>query len=317
MDYTNLHLPPWGALPAEQYLIRHWDYSPMLSAEQQRIVLVAEYCILEVIPRELYDDPTEPTGFRIPTQNEIAVILRPWRCDDMRKLAWLIQLRFNQYPILIRDHYDASNSHHDRMMQYWMTAAAHGDKLLWAIINDERCFYFARPSDADSQHWITTGYVLPEVVGPHLVRLPGFETIRWKDIPPWCEYQRDVFKVRLYLERGRNPEQWEVDPSPIIESCASCLHSCMCAMVVVLVDKVAFETGRPLLIYADYYTNVIRRRRFVLNRDTLREIVNDRWHLSLTPWMWQESEVGDRYKATGNLAQDLYQLTDADYNYLQ
>ncbi|KAJ5278609.1 hypothetical protein N7478_003981 [Penicillium angulare] len=313
MDYTNLLLPAGGAFPVEQYLIRHWDYSLMMTVGAQRLALIDEFCSLEIIPRYYYEDPIEPTGFRVPTQLEIELILRPLRSDDMRKLAWIIQQRHDLFPILIRDYYDTSNSDHERLMAYWMRAADEGNQILLAVINDERPFSFAPPYDDDPYRWTSIVYVLPEVIGPILVRLPDEDTIRWTDLPPWCLYQRQVFRRRLYLQKKLKPEEWMQDPDRMIESCGSCLHCCICAVIVILVDRIAFETGLPLLIFVDYNANTIRSIRFNLNRDTIRDIINDRTNASETPWMWQQSEVGDNYRATGNLAQRLYQLTDADF----
>ncbi|THC97636.1 hypothetical protein EYZ11_002862 [Aspergillus tanneri] len=72
--------PPWGTIIIEQYLIRNWSYSSPKEPNQQRQRLIQEFLEMEDVPEtwEFFKDPPP----RLPTEEEINVILRPWRSDD-------------------------------------------------------------------------------------------------------------------------------------------------------------------------------------------------------------------------------------------
>ncbi|KAF2993343.1 hypothetical protein E8E14_001655 [Neopestalotiopsis sp. 37M] len=92
--------PPWGAFPAEQYLIvsipsdafsatltvqRHWDASSLLPANDQRRDLIRAFLELDAIPKEWdatgrrSDSPVA----RVPTEEEINEILKFKEMQDI------------------------------------------------------------------------------------------------------------------------------------------------------------------------------------------------------------------------------------------
>ncbi|KAJ0415250.1 hypothetical protein BJY00DRAFT_305013 [Aspergillus carlsbadensis] len=148
-SYPN-YLPSWGRLPVEQYLIRHWNYSSSESVNAQRQRLVHEYMQLDEIPEEW--DPISVGGSvshqpkRIPTAEELEVILRPWRSYDMRKRAWEIWCGGKRNPpVMLRTYYDNGEE---------------GDAKFtaWAALNEAELFNFG----AD---WRRIFGILPELAG--------------------------------------------------------------------------------------------------------------------------------------------------------
>nr|POE90692.1 lysm domain-containing protein [Quercus suber] len=82
---------PYGQLPSEVYLMRHWDSTSDLSPTDQRQALVRKFLELGVQGRKAYDgeyfdDPSwqNPSP---PTQEQISTILAPWRPARLRAVA--------------------------------------------------------------------------------------------------------------------------------------------------------------------------------------------------------------------------------------
>lgn len=103
--------PPWGAFPAEQYLIvsrknmfvgvysrliwymaqRYWDYSFPHSPDTQRQSLIRSFLKLDAIPKRWDTTGRESPQWlameRAPTDDEIRLILVPWRSLRLRDAA--------------------------------------------------------------------------------------------------------------------------------------------------------------------------------------------------------------------------------------
>jgi hypothetical protein len=75
----------------------------------------------------------------------------------------------------------------------------------------------------------------------------------------------------------------------------------------------AFETGGQLrLLYMDGQRNIIRETRVEADAQTITDVIMDRDQLDLSPELWEEGIIGDRYRITGDLGKESYQLSEAD-----
>ncbi|KAL4746390.1 hypothetical protein BDW72DRAFT_210443 [Aspergillus terricola var. indicus] len=156
------YIPIWGQLPVEQFLIRNWDSSCPESADCQRK-------LLDTAEHGMYPE-RQPK--RIPTEDEIDNILRPWRSDDMRRRAWQIWCGANsEAPVMLRTHYGGSSnpaegsnddSRHGnddvKMVEFAQCCELYAMGADWSVLNDAHLFNLG----AD---WKQVFYILPEIAG--------------------------------------------------------------------------------------------------------------------------------------------------------
>ncbi|KAL2814149.1 hypothetical protein BJX63DRAFT_420934 [Aspergillus granulosus] len=137
-DKFEWYLPEWGQLPAEQYLIRFWDPASPESPGEQRSRLIQQFLQLDYIdpewdPTALGDFP-ERKPLRIPTPEEIANVLRPWRSDDLR-IRWKIWQNKSVHPVLVRTYYNPKD---DERAATWETMAEEYEPCaFWSFLNDK------------------------------------------------------------------------------------------------------------------------------------------------------------------------------------
>ncbi|KAJ6016759.1 hypothetical protein N7451_000138 [Penicillium sp. IBT 35674x] len=300
-----------GDLPIEQFMIRNWDYGCPQPANVQRMHLIAEFLRQPRIPRSWY----HPERIIRPTEAQINLILRGWRGENVRQLAWFLWQGAHEWPVLMRTHYDPTQPHHELMMQQWIALGEKYDtdhNRCWNVINHPSFFGMPERIPHEFPDWRRILALLPEIAGPEAVFIPECDTIRWSDLPPWHKYRRDLFKEQVLFEKESKPREWNENPFRVIERCAAGLQYAMAAMFIIVVDQQAFITGRPMLLYLDHHGNEIRSTRFEFTEMTLLGITTDWFAGHLTPWMWENSEVGECYEAQGEVGRVLYQLDELD-----
>ena len=87
----------------------------------------------------------------------------------------------------------------------------------------------------------------------------------------------------------------------------------MAAAYILVADQKAFETGGQVrLVYVDGKRNVIWETRVEADAQTITAVIMDWDQLNLPPDLWEEGTIGDRYRVTGDLGRELYQLSEAD-----
>ncbi|OKP06463.1 hypothetical protein PENSUB_6453 [Penicillium subrubescens] len=285
------YLPKWGELPIEQYMIAQ-------SPDQQRLCLIRQFIDVDEIPREW-----DPVNYgapppRMPTVEEIDLILRPWRSDELRKKVWQMLESGALAPIFLRTHYDPKD---DETMEEWISASEEFEnQAWWACLNDATLFNFG----SDWQHVYE---VMPEVAGPlngaRYKRSPASELV---------DMSRARFKTWLAKAKQNEPERWREDPHAFIEVEGASLLRTVAAAYFLVADQTAFETGHLRLMYVDWKRNVIRETRICVDGQTITDVIMDWDQLGLAPEFWEEGTIGDRYRVTGDLGRELYQLSEAD-----
>ncbi len=124
---------------------------------------------------------------------------------------------------------------------------------------------------------------------------------------------RSQFKSSLGKTKERKPDRWREDPHRFIKLEAADLLRTVAASYILVVDREAFETGGQLrLIYVDGKRNIIRMTRIEADVQPVTDVIMDWYQLNLSPELWEDATVGDRYRVTGDLGRELYQLSEAD-----
>ncbi|KAJ5935935.1 hypothetical protein N7454_005233 [Penicillium verhagenii] len=290
---------------------RNWDNNSTMPNETQAMNLAAQFLQMQRLPFSWWASPLES----VPTQEEVSIMLRPYRPDYLRKLASLIWGDRRGFPILLRTWYNGENNPRDEQtMQDWLNVGLHIDGFSpWAVINDPACFGLIQTHPDHPDDWRRVLALLPEVAGPDQCLVMRGDFMRFNYIPPWSVSRIRKFKDQLAFEKKCRPQEWFQDKEKFIEKCAACIQRVMAAMPIILCDKEAFRTGQPLLMYIDYYQQVIRQTRIAFfNEVVLNEIIIE-WAMEIvTPWMWESSELGEHYKVNGRMGRVLYQLDEKD-----
>ncbi|GAP93033.2 hypothetical protein SAMD00023353_10200170 [Rosellinia necatrix] len=314
--------PPWGAFPAEQYLIRHWDVSSALSATEQRRSLIRAFLDLDAIPRDwdatgrIRTATTAAAIARVPTRREVADILAPWRPLRWREAALRLWRDRDDEEVWLRTHYGGGSDDSFagfREVDEDSDPAFAEDCRAWTVLDDRALF------DGD---WSAALDVLPELVGP----TSGYEahSQRHTGDPERLEALRGGLRESvasaLRLEgQGNSAGQLEIDA---VEASPAGLRlqASVVASFLFVADAEAFETAKLRLLFLDARGNIVRQSR-VPSTDTweMRDGWNARkfqdgnfwmdrdrseWHVANDPG----SVLGERYRLSGDIGSRLYHL---------
>ncbi|CAG8066755.1 unnamed protein product [Penicillium nalgiovense] len=217
-------IPPWGTLPIEQYLIKNWNHFSIDAPSQQRQRLIQRFLERDKTTEEfLFSDELPP---RMPTSEEIGLILHPWRSDDVirRKVYYLTK---DSVLVFLRTHYDPED---DGKMNEWVYETdLFEENSWWACLNDPRLFNFG--SD-----WQRVYEIMPEVA--------GFVDRTQRFAP-----SRGLHCLRASLKeekRIKKPEESE-----------NRLRDINIAAYIVIADQEAFQSGLLRLLCLDDRQNII------------------------------------------------------------
>jgi hypothetical protein len=281
----------------------NWNYSSTETPDQQRTRLVAEFLDLNLIPIEWVEDwESLPDPPRAPTSEEIDTILRPYRVDALR---WRAGNMFYDHisPVLLRTYYsteEGERAEHDKLMNTWVDVDPFEAESWWAVLNNADHFNFG--SD-----WRRIYEVLPEVAGPLSPETEDEWIPRSRD-PEYFDSIRHDFKPQLAEAKERNPKEWREGRDAIIESLAMRLHKLSTRTYLILADQEAFQSGSLRLLYLDGFRNVVREGRLDPEIDDLFGVIS-KW---MDSELLENSVVGDKYRVSGELGKELYQLTEED-----
>ncbi|KAH8434268.1 uncharacterized protein LDX57_011906 [Aspergillus melleus] len=307
------YLPSWGQLPAEQYLIQFWNPASTEQPSTQRARLVKQFLNLDQLNSDWdpTDGATNPDAqpARIPTEEEIAIILRPWRSDHIRRLAWRVWEVYTNKggnnPLLLRTWYNPDD---DERVKSWATLSEEfADDADWALLDDRAVFDFG------TGPWQQVLEILPEIA----VRLSqDNQWVRRKDwrVNDECGFYSD-FKEELN-EVKRSNSSWKNDLNILVKENAaaqSYLHY-ISRSYILIADKEAFETDHFLLAYLDTKGRVTMQGRILIDEDRLGEVSLE-WFEGRAPVeVFEEGELGAEYVvAAGNGAdRDVYYWTRED-----
>ncbi|KAL4810604.1 hypothetical protein BDV18DRAFT_127708 [Aspergillus unguis] len=302
MEVNHDYVPEWGHLPIEQYLIRYWDHSSPQSPEQQRNTLIQQFLQLDKIEPEwdptLFTADVWKTPSRIPTPDEIANILQPWRSDELRRKAWRIWGSHNIQPVLLRTHYDPKD---DKAVEEWYDLEDYEMGSWWSILDNKDFFNFG----AD---WKRIFTILPEVAG----YVGGYE--RWPDMESIKEIQTP-FKQTLDDAKRWKKETWRQDlnASLIQENPAACfLLQFISIGYILIADEEAFRTNHSLLVYFDGNQNVVAQGRVPIDDEEIKQVLLD-WDQREPPYsVFERGTLGEKYLVDGEMGSWLYDFTKED-----
>ncbi|CAI7571762.1 unnamed protein product [Penicillium manginii] len=287
--------PSWGKSGIEQYFILNWDFSSTEPPDQQRSRLVTDFLNLNIIPLKFFKIPeTLPdhrSGYRLPTTEEIDVILRPFRSEELRCADKDQRLK------------------DDTQMEEWIETEIFGEEVDWALLDNEEMFNFGPGPDS----WSRLYDILPELAGPLLLQpqdASDGERIIKRVPEPSDDILKNIyplFKRDLAIAKEEDPELWLHDRDSVIESTGMPLQKVSTSTYIIIADKEAFRTSRLLVLYLDGFRRIIRQGRIDEELDDIGSIVG----------LWMETNdlleyatLSERYRVDGDLGRKLYQLDE-------
>ncbi|OQD77709.1 hypothetical protein PENDEC_c002G01583 [Penicillium decumbens] len=218
---------------------------------------------------------------RMPTVEETNLVLLLWRSDELRKKAWQMLESGTAVPVFLRTYYDPEE---DEKMEEWVSASEEFEnQAWWASLNDATLFNFG----SDWQHVYE---IMPAVAGP--VSGAGYKRYPSSEI--------------------NEPDLWREDPYGLIEVEGADLLRIATVAYILVADQTAFEIGYVRLVYVDGRRNVIWGT--PVDAQTITDVIMDWDQLNLPLEFWEEGKgtIGERYRVTGDLGRELYQLSEAD-----
>ncbi|THC95641.1 hypothetical protein EYZ11_004903 [Aspergillus tanneri] len=123
-------------------------------------------------------------------------------------------------------------------------------------------------------------------------------------------YFREKFKEFLSSWKQEEPNMWKEDQERFIEDTALGLQTCFIQSMLLIMDREAFETNKPRLLFLDGYRKIIREGRLDLNEQRISEIAVCYERNIEIP---EEVVVGEKYKIYGEIGKGLYRLTNEDF----
>ncbi|KAL6228807.1 hypothetical protein BDW75DRAFT_246308 [Aspergillus navahoensis] len=301
----------WGQLPAEQYLIRHWNHASAEPAEQQRTRLIQEFLKLDNIAEEL--DPTgrgvhpEKPWSRVPTAEEIVTILQPWRPEQIRWRAcklWRDE-RDVELPLL-RIHYDPKDD--ERVKSWTNLSENYSDVSYLSILNDRDLFNF----EPGSQTQIQIQVELSKTAS-------GYSRVDIDEAGPEGAFLRKRrADVKSALDTVKKDHSgWRNDLNILITGnypALALLHYVSCAQILIA-DKETFETNQLLYVHhvhLDGKQNITMQGRIEFTAERLDQIAGDEVHREMPGDVWEEGSVGEGFRIGGHPGQELFQWTKQD-----
>ncbi|THC98090.1 hypothetical protein EYZ11_002442 [Aspergillus tanneri] len=247
---------------------------------------------MDEIP-DTWDDFKDPPP-RLPTEEEINTILRPWRSDEYLRIIASQMFEEDNIPVLLRTYY---NPEDDGKINKWTADQNLFERNdTWTRLDDPEFFNFG-------PDWRRIYDILPEVAGP--MNHPLRRSVAEEHIKSFQEQ----FKNFLSSWKQKHPEEWSTDPEKFIENCALRLQTIFVKSMLLIADQEAFQTGNAWLLFLDGQRNIIREGRVNLNKKGIDDIAMDYDQTSEIP---EELNVGEKYRLNGEIGKDLYRLTDED-----
>ncbi|CAG8004644.1 unnamed protein product [Penicillium nalgiovense] len=246
-------IPPWGSLPIEQYLIKNWDHFSTDAPSQQRQRLIHRFLERDRTSEEfLFLDELPP---RMPTREEIGLILHPWRSDDViRRKAYYLSK--DRVLVFLRTHYDPEDD--GRMNEWIFETDLFEDNSRWACFNDPHMFNFG-------PNWQRIYEIMPEVAGfvdrtQQFAHSSGIPCFRAKGPPMKGQRGAD----ECIEKRIKNHESENRLPDINI------------AAYIVIADQEAFQSGLLRLLCLDVRQNIIREVRVDQKPAEITELILQR-----------------------------------------
>ncbi|KAH6889841.1 hypothetical protein B0T10DRAFT_606336 [Thelonectria olida] len=271
--------PQWGFSPAEQYLIRHWDSASTLSAEEQRRKLIHAFLLVEGSELDELTTPSSGVLPRTPTADEVRDVLEPWRPTKLRQIAAQLLDYWDPDQVILRTDYAHPNG--DEKMEDWIELQELEDvyfdeeSLWWRILDDQALFNFG-------EAWDKVLDLLPELVG-----------------------RFGEGKLKRGLER-----HGKLDDDEKTEDRIQWASYCGPAPILIA-DAESFDTDSLRVIFPDTYGNTIRHSRIEPADIGMLKLMPERGQTVDSTW-WANAEIGEKYKAGGEMALKLYPTTEEE-----
>jgi hypothetical protein len=284
---------------------RFWNFSSSETVEQQRLRLIHQFLDVDEILEEW--DPADRTEVgdwekkaRIPTTEEIDTILRPWRPDHIREMAWRMWGQTDSMPLMLRTHYNSKDD--EVVLELIAASEMFEDVAWWASLNDPEFFNFG------AQWWLVYD-ILPEAAGP----LQEYSRISNVDHVAF----RKSYMESLRIARRIHSEEWKEDQDQCIMWAGTRTLYEFRETYIMLVDEETFKTHELNLIFLDGKRNILAERRMSFDDcDIITEIIMN-WDQTYEDDPVWEGIRGEKYQLDGEFGKELFQLDEKELALLE
>ncbi|KAH8696518.1 hypothetical protein BGW36DRAFT_381163 [Talaromyces proteolyticus] len=308
--------PPWGAFPAEQYLLHHWEPSEQNQNQHRRLINDFIHALDDIPEEWIRPSPTSEIMAITPSASQIREILAPWRPLQWRSVAWEIwnQIRCPKWDdeglnIWLRTHYaeEAEETARDNIkLVEWFKSSFEGNPYMdpdtvdtmmrWQILDDESVFNF-------KSAWERVFEIIPELTGPK----SGLSRRFMPRTDGWGQnYPREEVASLPRLE----------DRVMAVECSDNCVQYSAVHSYLLVADEKTFTTDELLILYLDRKGNYVRESRIQLPADDLYtrgDMINNGKIRDAQYWTEDSppgSSLNPKYRALGEIGRELYGVED-------
>ncbi|KAH8696520.1 hypothetical protein BGW36DRAFT_360347 [Talaromyces proteolyticus] len=310
--------PPWGAFPAEQYLLHHWDLPSSEPNQDQRRRLINDFVhALDDIPEEwVLASPTPKTMVIAPQQlrSEIFWLLgASWEIwNQSRDPKW----DYQGINIWLRTYYaeDAEEKARDSAkLAAWFESSVEGNPnidpsidgtmISWRLLDDELIFNFGTD-------WERVFEIIPELIGPKSGLSRRFLS---DEDSVGKRFREEVFRElreNVALSTGLQEKLITIEGSDnIVQYCS--VHS-----YLLVADETTFTTDELLILFLDLKGHYVRQSRIKVPDDDifmLGDMINSGKIRDARYWTDDfppGSSLNPKYRALGEIGRELYGVED-------
>lgn len=272
---------------------RHWDHTvESVLPAQQRLRLVRAFVQEDTPSAELFSAMgREGVISRPPNEEEIRMILEPWRPTRLRNVARMLldlQNRYQNGPLFARTWYAGGSADEQKMRDFLADddglttePLVNEEDYWWRVLNDELLFDVG-------EDWAQIYDILPEVI----------------KVTPDRRLKPDMGHIMSNVDRTRSFGK------PRLERVADAVqYEALSGASVVLFDKKFFESGQARLVFLDDKGHEVRCSRVVGDDIVSLDMAHFRKNLKDQPY-WEDGEVGPLYEPGGSIGSKYYGVAD-------
>ncbi|CAG8382154.1 unnamed protein product, partial [Penicillium salamii] len=232
---------------------KNWDHFSTDTPSQQRQRLIHRFLERDRTSEEfLFPDELPP---RMPTREEIGLILHPWRPDDViRRKAYYLSK--DRVLVFLRTHYDPEDD--GRMNEWIYKTDLFEDNSRWACFNDPHMFNFG-------PNWQRIYEIMPEVAG-------------FVDHTQQFAHSREnpCFRAKGPPMKGQRGADECIEKQVKNNESENRLPDINIAAYIAIADKEAFQSGLLRLLCLDVRQNIIRELRVGQKPAEITELILQR-----------------------------------------
>ncbi|KAI7565541.1 hypothetical protein KC343_g6073 [Hortaea werneckii] len=287
---TSTEEMPWGSLPLERYVLAQWASLPSIAPDHRRRQLAQQFTAIGHSARVLHVARSfRKPDAELPPQADWESILAPLRTDFQRLLALESSFQPEGFPcfgiIWLRTCYDeGTDGAHQRLLNELNEEMAL--EVDQNILDDAALYNYG-------DDWCRIFEVVPERLLKEALDEMSGERPTELDARTAEEYRA------LIREEKRNPDINAAADTKALSRATVKLHFWAVHNYLFVADKVAFETGKALIVFFDDCGRTVRQSRI---RPEFGEPFAGAWHEGIIHETEEflEAEIGPEYLPGGS-----------------